>query len=83
MAVMGAQAPASPSADDFVRTHYAKYEYRIPMRDGVKLFAYAYVPMIGAFKDAGPYPILMRGPRTVALRTVKTSSARGLDQARS
>jgi putative CocE/NonD family hydrolase len=58
-AVMGAQAPASPSADDFVRTHYAKYEYRIPMRDGVKLFAYAYVPMIGAFKDAGPYPILM------------------------
>jgi len=53
-----AQAPAA-AADDFVRTHYAKYEYRIPMRDGVKLFANAYVPVAGAFKDAGPYPILM------------------------
>src|ERR1700729_4230161 len=53
-----AQAPAA-AADDFVKTHYAKYEYRIPMRDGVKLFASVYVPQAGAFKDPGPYPFLM------------------------
>ncbi len=53
-----AQAPVAP-VDDFVRAHYAKYEYRIPMRDGVKLFANVYVPVAGAFPDAGPYPILM------------------------
>jgi len=29
------------------------------MRDGAKLFAYAYVPVVGTFKDAGPYPILI------------------------
>ena len=53
-----AQAPAAPS-DEFVRTHFAKYEYRIPMRDGAKMFAAVYVPKTGAFKDAGPYPFLM------------------------
>jgi putative CocE/NonD family hydrolase len=47
------------ATDDFVKTHYAKYEYRIPMRDGVKLFTSIYVPQVGAFKDAGPYPFLM------------------------
>lgn len=52
------QAPTAPS-DDFVRTHYAKYEYRIPMRDGAKMFAAVYVPKLGAFKDAGPYPFLV------------------------
>ena len=57
-AVTSAQAPEA-AADDFVKTHYAKYEYRIPMRDGVKLFASVYVPQAGAFKDAGPYPFLM------------------------
>jgi putative CocE/NonD family hydrolase len=59
MMAAGMQAQGVASTDDFVKTHYAKYEYRIPMRDGVKLFAYAYVPVVGAFKDAGPYPILM------------------------
>jgi uncharacterized protein len=40
-----------------VRARYAKHEYRIPMRDGVSLFAAAYVP-----KDARrghTYPLLM------------------------
>jgi uncharacterized protein len=55
---VSAQAPEA-TADDFVKTQYAKYEYRIPMRDGVKLFASVYVPQAGAFKDAGPYPFLM------------------------
>jgi putative CocE/NonD family hydrolase len=46
-----------------VRAHYTKYEYRIPMRDGVRLFTAVYVP-----KDASrPYPFLMtRTPYTVA-----------------
>ena len=55
---VSAQAPEA-APEDFVKTHYAKYEYRIPMRDGVKLFAAVYVPQAGAFKDAGPYPFLM------------------------
>jgi putative CocE/NonD family hydrolase len=51
-----AQQPGAPPADDYVRTHYTKYEYRIPMRDGKRLFTAVYVP-----KDAagGPYPFLM------------------------
>lgn len=42
----------------FIRNHYNKYEYQIPMRDGVKLFTAVYVP-----KDASrenKYPILMQ-----------------------
>jgi putative CocE/NonD family hydrolase len=41
---------------DYTRSHYTKYEYKIPMRDGVKLFTSVYVP-----KDlAQAYPILMQ-----------------------
>ena len=47
------------SQEEFIKTHYAKFEYRIPMRDGVKLFVSVYTPQAGAFKDAGPYPFLM------------------------
>jgi putative CocE/NonD family hydrolase len=50
---------------DYVRARYTKYEYRIPMRDGVKLFTSVYVP-----KDAGKekrYPIILtRTPYGVA-----------------
>src|SRR6202166_2337068 len=53
-----AQAPGT-SQEEFIKTHYAKYEYRIPMRDGVKLFVSVYTPQVGAFKDSGPYPFLM------------------------
>ncbi len=47
-----------------VREHYTKYEYRIPMRDGVKLFTAVYVP-----KDQSkPYPFLMiRTPYSVSV----------------
>ncbi|MEO6805001.1 MAG: CocE/NonD family hydrolase [Edaphobacter sp.] len=55
----GVRAQAPAAGDDYVKTHYAKYEYRIPMRDGAKMFAAVYVPKMGAFKDAGPYPFLM------------------------
>jgi putative CocE/NonD family hydrolase len=57
--VLWAQAPAPSTGVEYVKAHYTKYEYRIPMRDGVKLFASVYVPQLGAFKDAGPYPFLM------------------------
>jgi uncharacterized protein len=55
---MQGQAPGT-NQDEFIKTHYAKYEYRIPMRDGAKLFVSVYTPQAGAFKDPGPYPFLM------------------------
>src|SRR2546425_12183166 len=47
----------------YTRTHYTKYEHKIPMRDGAKLFISVYVP-----KDSTQmYPILMqRTPYSVA-----------------
>src|SRR6516164_4622765 len=49
----GVFAQNRPDAPEFdVKEHYTKYEYRIPMRDGVKLFTSVYVP-----KDAShAYP---------------------------
>src|SRR5580704_2508011 len=63
-----AQQPATqPENEDFVRAHYTKYEYRIPMRDGVRLFTAVYVPKASAFRDdPGPYPLMMnRTPYSV------------------
>ncbi|MBZ4417388.1 CocE/NonD family hydrolase [Myxococcus sp. RHSTA-1-4] len=55
----------SPERTERIRTRYTKFEYRIPMRDGTRLFTAVYVP-----NDAGPnkrYPILlMRTPYSVA-----------------
>ena len=53
--------------ESFVKSHYTKYEYRIAMRDGKRLFTAVYVPKQGAFSgDAGPYPFLMdRTPYSV------------------
>jgi hypothetical protein len=62
--VVRAQQPAPEQPrEDYVRAHYTKYEFRIPMRDGKRLFTAVYVP-----KDAagGPYPFLMeRTPYSV------------------
>ncbi len=69
-ALLHAQPAATPSAEEtarkqleYTRAHYTKYDYRIPMRDGVKLFTSVYVP-----KDKSQvYPILMqRTPYSVA-----------------
>ena len=64
IAVAGAAfAQNKPDAPEFeVKAHYTKYEYRIPMRDGVHLFTAVYVP-----KDASrPYPFLInRTPYSV------------------
>src|SRR5512146_2044841 len=38
-----------------LRAHYTKYEYRIPMRDGVPLYAAVYVPN----DTSQSYPILI------------------------
>jgi uncharacterized protein len=58
--VSGWTAVAEPAFD--IAGHYTKYEYRIPMRDGVRLFTAVYVP-----KDASQkWPILMsRTPYSV------------------
>jgi putative CocE/NonD family hydrolase len=46
---------AASADDNFIKAHYTKYEYMIPMRDGVRLFTAVYVP-----KDASePHPMLM------------------------
>jgi putative CocE/NonD family hydrolase len=38
-------AQSKPDAQDYdIKEHYTKYEYRIPMRDGVRLFTAVYVP---------------------------------------
>src|ERR1022692_5138051 len=60
---------AQPSPDqrkqelEYTRAHYTKFDYRIPMRDGVKLFTSVYLP-----KDSSQqYPIIMqRTPYSVA-----------------
>src|ERR1700734_2780517 len=58
-----AQDTKEAPKEDYVKSHYTKYEYRIPMRDGVKLFTSVYVPK----DDSQPYPILMdRTPYSVA-----------------
>ncbi len=69
-AVAGACAPGRSLADadnaallkaspaEYVRRHYVKREYLVPMRDGVTLFTSLYIP-----RDAGPdrtYPFLLR-----------------------
>lgn len=48
---------------DYVKANYTKYEFRIPMRDGKKLFTSVYIPKDSAKK----YPILLnRTPYSVA-----------------
>lgn len=48
---------------EFIKANYTKYEYRIPMRDGVRLHTAVYVPK----DDLRTYPVLlMRTPYSVA-----------------
>ncbi|UGQ45735.1 CocE/NonD family hydrolase [Massilia endophytica] len=49
-------ADEAQAAKPSLREHYTKYEYRIPMRDGVRLFTTVYVP-----KDSSKsYPFLIQ-----------------------
>ncbi len=56
---------------DYIRSNYTKYEYKIPMRDGVKLFTSVYVPNSAKVDDR--FPILM-------LRTPYSVGPYGIDQ---
>ncbi len=48
--------PDSSAAEQaYIREHYTKYEYKIAMRDGVKLFTSVYAPK----DDSQHYPILL------------------------
>ncbi len=58
-----------------VRANYTKFEYRIPMRDGVRLFTAVYVPK-DAFTDGRTYPIMLT-------RTPYAIGAYGIGQYRS
>ncbi len=52
----GDQEEVRRSQLEYTRANYTKYDYRIPMRDGVKLFTTVYVP-----KDfSRTFPILMQ-----------------------
>ena len=55
--------PGSNDVDRaYIREHYTKYEYKIPMRDGVRLFTTVYAPK----DNSQPYPVLMtRTPYSV------------------
>jgi putative CocE/NonD family hydrolase len=55
--------PDAPPPEFSIKEHYTKYEYRIPMRDGVRLFTSIYVP-----KDSSKtFPFLIdRTPYSVA-----------------
>ena len=62
--LLGLTAPARVHGQglDYIKSHYTKYEYKIPMRDGVGLFTSVYVP-----KDASQrYPVMLsRTPYSV------------------
>ena len=68
-----AQAPAPAQAPltgvDLVRSTYTKYEYLVPMRDGVRLFTAVYAPKDSSQK----YPFLLT-------RTPYSVSPYGVDQ---
>src|SRR5713226_3619781 len=78
VAPQAAQAATQPAPGnvgrDFVRENYTKFEYRIPMRDGVKLFTSVYVPK-DVFTDARTYPMMLQ-------RTGYSVAPYGIDQYR-
>ncbi len=62
--VVGAVSDGDGDLAEFIRGHYTKYEYRIPMRDGVELFTVAYVP--NEASETNTFPILLaRSPYSV------------------
>lgn len=63
-AVSPAQKAAALAAS--IRENYTKFEYRIPARDGVRLFVSVYVPK-DVFSNGRTYPVMMtRTPYSVA-----------------
>lgn len=66
IAAFGLQAQQAPNNNAaFIRETYSKFEYRIPARDGVKLFVAVYVPK-DVFSGGKTYPAMMvRTPYSV------------------
>ena len=55
-------AATSDAPGAYVKAHYTKYEFRIPMRDGKRLFTSVYVPK----DESQPWPFMMdRTPYSV------------------
>jgi len=46
----------TPELEAYIRSHYTKFEHRIPMRDGVRLYTAVYLPN----DRSEAYPILMQ-----------------------
>src|SRR6202451_967371 len=77
-------AQSQPEVSEYdVKEHYTKYEYRIPMRDGVHLFTSVYVPK----NSPRPYPLLVDrtpysvGPYGVDLYRTRLGPAPEFDKA--
>ncbi len=64
--------PQYTAAD--VRENYTKFEYRVPMRDGARLFTSVYIPK-DVFSDGRTYPVMMQ-------RTGYNVAPYGIDQYR-
>ena len=62
-AARGAGQEEGSSAES-IRARYTKYEYRIPMRDGAKLFTAVYVPKDASASRTYPF-LIMRTPYSV------------------
>ncbi|QJR79315.1 CocE/NonD family hydrolase [Alteromonas pelagimontana] len=63
LSAFSAAAESQDKRAEYIRSHYAKYEYHIPMRDGKKLFTSVYIP----YDSSKKYPMLMqRTPYRVA-----------------
>ena len=56
MVAAHADSKADKARADYIRSHYAKFEYRIPMRDGTRLFTSVYIP----YDRTQTYPILLQ-----------------------
>jgi putative CocE/NonD family hydrolase len=52
-------SPAQAVNREFVRENYTKFEYRVPMRDGVKLFTSVYIPK-DVFSEGRTYPVMLQ-----------------------
>jgi len=72
LAVFLPQHPVLAQGLEFVKAHYTKHEYRIPMRDGNRLFTAVYVPK----DDSQKHPILFT-------RTPYAVKPYGVDQSKS
>ncbi len=73
--IVAATGMAGGQSADYARANYTKFEYRIPMRDGVKLFTAVYVP-----KDGGqnvPHPAHAHAVQRGAVRHRRLQSQPG------